>query len=163
MLTLWWPDYRHDISYSILSSTESMASTIPRTGLKRTGLTLLLIIIYIFVGIKIIVACSAHICKWATKIVSKEIYRPMLTSSTLRIQCSMSAWRSCRRWTFAPNPTEMEWCLMVGPESSSFAPFLFAHFCSPLILKEPNYGNEITRQFNLPPDLCSPECTLCLA
>ena len=37
------------------------------------GLTLLLIIIYIFVGIKIIVACSAHIYKWATKIVSKEM------------------------------------------------------------------------------------------
>ena len=37
------------------------------------GLILLLIIIYIFVGIKIIVACSARICKWATKIVSKEM------------------------------------------------------------------------------------------
>ena len=35
------------------------------------GLTLLLIIIYISVGIKVIVACSAHICKRATKIVSK--------------------------------------------------------------------------------------------
>ena len=50
-----------------------MASTIPRTGLKRIGLILLLIIIYIFEGIKIIVACSAHICKRAIKIVSKEI------------------------------------------------------------------------------------------
>ena len=37
------------------------------------GLTLLLIIIYIFVGIKIIVACSARICKWATIIVSEEM------------------------------------------------------------------------------------------
>lgn len=42
-------------------------------GLKRTGLTLLLIIICIFVGIKIIVACSARICKWSTTIVSKDI------------------------------------------------------------------------------------------
>ena len=50
-----------------------MASTIPRTGLKTMGLTLLLIIIYIFVGIKIIVACSARICKQTTKIVSKEM------------------------------------------------------------------------------------------
>ena len=33
-------------------------------------------------------------------------------------------------------------------ESSSFAPFLLAHFCSPLNLKEPNYRNETTRQFN---------------
>ena len=37
------------------------------------GLTLLLIVIYIFLGIKIIVACSACICKQATKIVSKEM------------------------------------------------------------------------------------------
>ena len=29
--------------------------------------------IYIFVGIKIIVVCSARICEWATKIVSKQI------------------------------------------------------------------------------------------
>ena len=40
---------------------------------ERMGLTLLLIIIYIFVGIRIIVAWSAHICKQATKIVSKEM------------------------------------------------------------------------------------------
>ena len=50
-----------------------MASTVPSTGLKRMGLTLLLIIIYIFGGIKIIVACSACICKQATKMVSKEM------------------------------------------------------------------------------------------
>ena len=37
------------------------------------GLTLLLIIIYIFVSIKLIVTCSAHICNRATKIVSKEM------------------------------------------------------------------------------------------
>ena len=49
-----------------------MASTIPGTGPKRMGLTILLIIIYTFVGIEITVACSAHICKWVTKIVSKE-------------------------------------------------------------------------------------------
>ena len=72
-LTAWWPDCSHDISCSILSSTETMASTIPRTGPMKMGLTLLLIIIYIFVGIKIIAACSAHICKQATKIVSKEM------------------------------------------------------------------------------------------
>ena len=48
-------------------------------------------------------------------------------------------------------------------ESSSFAPFLFAHFCSPLTLKEPNYRNEVTKQLKLTPDLLSPECTPCLA
>ena len=36
------------------------------------GLTLWAIIIYIFVGIKIIVACSAHVCEQASKNVSKE-------------------------------------------------------------------------------------------
>ena len=42
------------------------------------GLTLLLIIIYAFVGIKIIVACSALIFKWAPEIVSKEILQSHL-------------------------------------------------------------------------------------
>ena len=50
-----------------------MARAISRTGLKRMGLIPLLIIIYNFVGIKIIIACSANICKKATKIVSKEM------------------------------------------------------------------------------------------
>ena len=72
-LIAWWLDYSHDISCSNLSNTESMASTIPRTGLKRMGLTLLLIIIYVFWGIKIIIACSAHTCKRATTIVSKKM------------------------------------------------------------------------------------------
>ena len=40
---------------------------------ERMELTLLLIIIYIFVGIRITVACSAHIGKLATKMVSKEM------------------------------------------------------------------------------------------
>ena len=48
-----------------------MANTVPRTGLKRMGLTLMLIIF--FVGIKIIVACSAWLCKRATTMVSKEM------------------------------------------------------------------------------------------
>ena len=34
--------------------------------------------------------------------------------------------------------------LCASSESSSLASFLFAHFCSPLTLKEPNYRNEIT-------------------
>ena len=63
----------HGISYSIFSNTEPMGSVIPRTGLKRMGLTLLLIIICISVGIKVIVACSACICKQATKIVIKKM------------------------------------------------------------------------------------------
>ena len=38
--------------------------------------------------------------------------------------------------------------------------FLFAHFYSPLALKEPNYRKEITRQYNISPNLCSPDRTM---
>ena len=38
--------------------------------------------------------------------------------------------------------------------------FLFAHFCSLLALKEPNYRKEITRQYNISPNLCSPDHTM---
>ena len=51
----------------------------------------MLIIIYIFVGIKMIVAYSARICKQASKIVSKEMLQTRLTSSILRILCPLSA------------------------------------------------------------------------
>ena len=112
-LTASWSDCSHDINCSILSRTEFMASKIPRTGLKRTGLTLLFIIICTFVSIKIIIACSVHIYKWQLELSAKRCYRPMSTSSTLRIWCPMSAWRNYRRGTFAPEPIQMEWCLMV--------------------------------------------------
>ena len=48
-------------------------------------------------------------------------------------------------------------------KSGSFAPFLLPHFCSPLNFGEPKYKNEITKQLELTPDLCCPECTPCLA
>lgn len=64
-------DYSHNISASILSNTQSVASTIPKTGLRRL-LIQLLIIISIFVGITVIIAYSTHLCKEATKITSKE-------------------------------------------------------------------------------------------
>ena len=78
------------------------------------GLTLLLIIIYIFVDIKIIVACSAHICKQATKIVSKEMLQTHVDIFQSENTSPMSAWKSYRRQTFTPNPKEMEWCLKSG-------------------------------------------------
>ena len=102
----WWLFCNHDINCSILSSTEFMARTIPRTGLKRMGLTLLLILIDIFVGIKIVVACSAHICKWATTTASREMLQSMSTSL---IQHPVSAW-SYRKGTFTCDPTETERC-----------------------------------------------------
>ena len=94
-----WPDCSHAVNCSILSSTEFMARAISRTGLKRMGLTLLLIIIYNFVSIWIIVACSDHICKQAVKIVSKEMVQIHVNIFTLRIQCPMSAWRIYRSQT----------------------------------------------------------------
>lgn len=45
-------------------------------------------------------------------------------------------------------------------ESRPFAPV--CPILLPSNLKEPNYRKEITRQFNLTPDLCSLECTPCL-
>ena len=71
-LTTWRPDCSPDINWSDLSNNEAMVSTIPRTGLKRMGLALLLILIYILVGINEIAACSVDICKQATKTISKE-------------------------------------------------------------------------------------------
>ena len=107
-----WSDYSHDINCSILSSTECTASTIPRTGLKRMELTLFLTLLFIiictFVSIKMIIACSVHIYKWQRELLTKRCYRPMSTSSTLRIE---SAWRNYRRGTFAHEPIQMEWCL----------------------------------------------------
>ena len=47
------------------------------------------------------------------------------------------------------HPTEVEWCLMVGKWKKLFTFFLFAHFCSPLTLKESNYRNEITKKLTL--------------
>ena len=68
-----------------MSSAKSTASTILRMSFMRMGLTLL-IIIYIFEGIKIIVPSSAHVCKWEAKIVSKEMLcQPKLTYITLGI------------------------------------------------------------------------------
>ena len=62
---------RHDISRSNLSSTQSMESTILRTVLSRMALTLLHIIIYIFVSVKI-KACSVCIYKQTAKTVSRD-------------------------------------------------------------------------------------------
>ena len=45
-----------------------------------------------------------------------------------------------------------------GSESSSLFPFLSALFHSLLILKGSNYGDEITKQLKLTPDLSSLEC-----
>ena len=131
-LIAWWPACSHDLSCSIMSSPESVIKTIRRTGLKRMRLTLLLTIIYIFVGIKIIAAFSTLICKWATKIVSKRCYRPMLISSMLRIQLHMSVWRSYRWWILTLNHVEMEWWWTIGNWKQLFCPltvfsFLFSN------------------------------------
>ena len=38
--------------------------------------------------------------------------------------------------------------------------FPFAHFCSPLALNEPNHRKEISRHYNISPNLCSPDHTM---
>ena len=95
----------HSISYFILSNTEPMGSVIPRTGLKRMGLTLLLIIICISVGIKMIVACSACICKRVTNTVSKEMLQ---THVDIFHSEYYTLYLSYRRCTFIPKLIEME-------------------------------------------------------
>ena len=60
------------------------------------GLTWLLIVIYIFVGIKIIVACSACVCKRATKIVSQEMLQThvdIFHSENMASYVSMKKWQ----------------------------------------------------------------------
>ncbi|EPY79974.1 hypothetical protein CB1_000877009 [Camelus ferus] len=51
----------------------SSVRALPSSGLWRMAVTVLFMITYISVAIKAIVACSAHMCKQATKIVSKEM------------------------------------------------------------------------------------------
>lgn len=106
-LTMWGPACSHDISCSNLSTTESMASTVLRTGLKTMGLTLLLIIIYIFVGTKITVPCSACVCKWTTTIVSKEmlqIHVDIFHSRNMAPCISMKKLQENKRETSASSP-----------------------------------------------------------
>lgn len=124
-----WPKLLHVEQYWI------MAGTILRTGLKRAGLTLLLIITSIFLG-KIVVACSVYV-KWATKIVSPEMLQLHVdifySENTVPLLCHHEA-EDGPSYPIVRNG-------MFDRESwkSSFAPFLFAHFCSLLTLKEPNY------------------------
>ena len=82
--------------------------------------------------------------------------------STLRIWCPVSAWKSYRRWNFTSNPIEIKLCWTVGNWKQLFCSFLFAHFCSLLILKKPNCRNKITKQFKLNLDMLS-WMYLCLA
>ena len=86
----------------IAPSMPFMASTLPATSLKIMMLSLLLITIYIFVGIKISVAYSAHINKWAIKIFSKEMLQTHADNSQSKISMPFLSMKQ-RRGTFAPN------------------------------------------------------------
>lgn len=72
-LTAWCSDYSHDLRCSILSRTGSIVSTTSRTGLKRIRGTQLLMIICIFAGIKIILACSTMYLSKQLITVSREM------------------------------------------------------------------------------------------
>ena len=131
-LIAWWPDCSCDISCSTLSSIESMMSMIPRTGLRRIGLTLLLIIICIFVGIKIIVICIAHTCKWVTKTVSKEILGTHVAIFHSETMVSNVSVKKLQKTELCPQSHRNgmisdKW----GFVSSSFVPLLLAYFCCP--------------------------------
>ena len=98
MMTRLWPWHK----YFILSSNESMASKILRTGLKRMRIALLLVIICIFVDSKVIVTCYAHIYKWVIYVVSKEMLQ---TCQHLPLK-DLDAFSH-------HDPTEIEWCLTI--------------------------------------------------
>ena len=133
-----------------------MASTIPRTSLKRIELTLLLIITYIFVGIKKIVACSACICKQAKNCQQRD------AQTHVDIFHLENTSPYVKEVTIAgPSPQSHRNEMVFeggGLKSSSFALFLFAHFFSLLTVIEANYRNEIIKQLKPAPDLCFPEC-----
>ena len=62
----------------------------------------------ISVGIKIIVAYSAHIHSQATKTIGKETLQTVSILHVKNTAPYVSVLRSYRRWTFVHNPTEME-------------------------------------------------------
>lgn len=66
----------------------------------------MLVISSIFVGIKIVIDCSAHICKWATTAVSKEMlethqHLPLLEHGALYQREEMAQDRSSWKWNDA--------------------------------------------------------------
>ena len=66
------------------------------------GVTLLLKIIYIFVDIKIIVACSAHICKQATITVSKEMLQTPVDIFHSKNMASYVSMKKLQKMDFCP-------------------------------------------------------------
>ena len=67
------------------------------------------IVYNIFVGIKIIVACSAHVCKWATEIISKEVLQihiGIFHSESMVPHVSME---KLQKMDLYLNPIKMEW------------------------------------------------------
>ena len=84
---------------------------------EKLGLMLLLIIIYIFVGIRIIVACS--------KIASKEMLQTHADNSQSKISMPFLSMKQIRG-TFAPNLIEMEGYLTVGIGKQLFYLSLFS-------------------------------------
>ena len=80
---------------------------------------------------------SLYISEWS-KLSAKRSNRRVLTSSSLRVKCPMSAWRSCRRRTFVANPTELIGCLRVGMCKQLFC-------LLPVCLLDINCKNKVTR------------------
>ena len=120
-LKAWWPDCSHDMGCSILSSADC-GSTIPRTGFRRRGETLILTIISIFVDIKITAAFSSHKCKQRDA-TDPCWHLPLWEYCTL---CQHEELK--RRRTFFSK--KMEWCLTVGNWKQLFCSFPVCPFWS---------------------------------
>ena len=69
-------------------------------------LTVLHIIIYIFVGIR--TACSDHICKQETKIVSKEMLETHVDIFHSENTVPYVSTKKLQKMDLAPNPIKME-------------------------------------------------------
>ena len=61
-----------------------------------------------FVDIKITVACSAHICKQATKIVSKEMQQTHVDTFHSKNMASYVSMKKLQRWNITLSPIEIE-------------------------------------------------------
>ena len=72
------------------------------------GLTLSLMTIYIFVGIKVIVACCAHIHKQATKTVSKEMPQTHVDIFHSKNTMPYVSMKKLQKMHLVPNPFEMK-------------------------------------------------------
>ena len=118
-LTTGWRTCSRDTGCSVLSNPEPMTSTLTRPGLKERRINTINCM-HIFVGIKVIVAYSAHIHSQAMETINKETLQTVSIFHVKNTAPCVSAWRSYRKRIFVHNPIEMERCLRGACVSSMF-------------------------------------------